>query len=54
MSRPTPPHFSAARTGAPWAEPDLTGASLADLFTLYGHILDELTGREAIRTRINR
>ena len=32
-------------------QPDLKTASLADLFTLYGHILDELTRREVVRTR---
>ena len=36
---------------ATWAEPDLGPASLADLFLLYGHILDELQRREVVRTR---
>lgn len=31
--------------------PDLKTASLADLFTFYGHILDELEEREVVRTR---
>ncbi|WP_207556105.1 hypothetical protein [Intrasporangium flavum] len=39
------------RGGDPWAQPVLTGASLADLFTLYGRILDELSSREVIRSR---
>lgn len=41
----------AVRNGDPWAPPDLTGATLADLFTLYGCILDRLSSREVIRTR---
>jgi hypothetical protein len=36
---------------ATWAEPHLGLASLADLFLLYGHILDELQRREVVRTR---
>lgn len=36
---------------APWAQPNLREASLADLFTLYGFILDELTDRKVVRTR---
>lgn len=35
----------------PWVQPDLRLASLADLFMLYGYILDELTRREVVRTR---
>lgn len=34
-----------------WARPDLASATLADLFGLYGNILDELTSRAVIRTR---
>ena len=36
---------------ATWVTPDLQTASLADLFTLYGHILDELEDRGVVRTR---
>ena len=32
-------------------QPDLESASLADLFRLYGYILDELTRRKVVRTR---
>lgn len=39
------------RAAPPWTPPTLTSASLADLFRLYGHILDELTDRDVIRTR---
>ena len=42
---------SAPRHVANWVAPDLTTASLADLFTLYGRILDELEDREVVRTR---
>lgn len=34
-----------------WVAPVLETASLADLFTLYGHILDELEHRDVVRTR---
>jgi hypothetical protein len=39
------------RPAEPWLPPDLESASLADLFTLYGSILDELTRRDVVRTR---
>ena len=34
-----------------WEKPSLELASLADLFRLYGQILDELTRRHVVRTR---
>lgn len=44
-------HDPAPTRVAKWVTPDLRTASLADLFTLYGHILDELEDRAVVRTR---
>jgi hypothetical protein len=51
----TPPEVALGplrdRPDGPWLQPDLKSASLADLFMLYGYILDELIRREVVRTR---
>ena len=44
-------HVSAPTHIANWVAPGLNTASLADLFTLYGHILDEPEERDVVRTR---